>query len=273
MPRLRRSRLVAVFGLARHQHFGKAFGQRRRLHAVDQRVDAGAVVVLGDEQVGLHRQEEVADVLRRGRRLVLVADLAAEIGARDHAAENVHEHRDAGALVLADRQHHAAGERGLGVGGRAALGVERIAQRDAFAAALGLADFAARRDRGRHVEDDRPVLAGRRRHAERIGAEQHLLEPHGGIACEALENTIAISPASTAGMRVGRRHAEMRASAAPTRRRCRTRAPWRWPRPSRACRSRSRSRSRRRAWRRPASRASASSLGCGLISPLRTRSR
>ena len=45
------------------------------------------------------------------------------------------------------------------------------------------------------------MLAGRRRHAERIGAEQHLLRlPHGGIACEALENTIAMKPAFTAGM-------------------------------------------------------------------------
>src|SRR3954470_967924 len=74
----------------------------RRLHAVDQRVDAGAVVVLGDEQIGLHRQEEVADILCPVERLVLVADLAAEIGAGDHAGEDVHEHRDARALVATD---------------------------------------------------------------------------------------------------------------------------------------------------------------------------
>ena len=105
--------------------------------------------------------------------------------------------------------------------------VERVAQRDFFAAALGAADLAARRDRRRHVEDDGPVLAGRRRHAERVGAEQHLFAAPGRHRRRGVGEHHRHQAGFDRGQRVGRGHAEMRA-ALPTRRRCRTRAPSRW---------------------------------------------
>src|SRR5581483_9398104 len=108
----------AFFRLAWQQDFIKAFGFGNRAHAFGQRVDAGAVVLFRDEQVGFHGEKEVTDVLRPVERLVLVADVAAEVRAGDYTAENVHEQRQAGALVLADRQHYAARERRLRIGGR-----------------------------------------------------------------------------------------------------------------------------------------------------------
>src|SRR5262249_38050038 len=94
------------------------------------------------------RQEEVADILRAVIDLVLVADVAAVIRARNHAAENVHEHGKAGALVGADRQHHAA-QGGLGIAGRMPVGVERIAEGALLAAALRARPPAATYQEGR----------------------------------------------------------------------------------------------------------------------------
>ncbi len=44
------------------------------------------------------------------------------------------------------------------------------------------------------------MLAARRADRERVGAEQPVLPPQGGIAGEALENTSAMKPASIAGI-------------------------------------------------------------------------
>ena len=104
-------------------------------NAFDQRVHAGAIVRLRHEQIGPHRQEEVADILRAVVDLVLIADLAAVIGARDHAAENVHQHGEARAL-----SRRSAAPRRRARPGRWSAGprVERVAERiDSRAARRG----------------------------------------------------------------------------------------------------------------------------------------
>jgi hypothetical protein len=65
-------------GLARNENFIEAFRLGAGAHALDQRIHAGAIVGLRDEQVRLERQEKVADVLRAVVGLVLVGDAAGE---------------------------------------------------------------------------------------------------------------------------------------------------------------------------------------------------
>jgi len=101
------------------------------------------------------------------------------------------------ALVGPDRQHHAA-QGGLGVAGRAPVGVERIAEGNFLAAAFGASDLAARGHRRRHIEKEGRVAARRRAGRERIGAEHAVRAPQGGMAGDALLNTSEINPASSA---------------------------------------------------------------------------
>src|SRR5262249_26896031 len=81
---------VAPLRLAGHENLVEALGGRAGVHALDQGVNALAIVLLGDEKMGFHRQEEMADVRRAVIGFVLVTDVPAIVRARDHAAENVH---------------------------------------------------------------------------------------------------------------------------------------------------------------------------------------
>src|SRR5262249_56518735 len=70
---------VAPLRVARHENFVEALRGRAGVHALDQRVHALAIVLLRHEQIGFHRQEEMADVLRAVISLVLVAHLPAVV--------------------------------------------------------------------------------------------------------------------------------------------------------------------------------------------------
>ena len=59
-------------GLARNEDLVEAFGFGAGANPLDQRIHTGAIVGLGDEQIWLERQEEMADVLRAVIGLVLV---------------------------------------------------------------------------------------------------------------------------------------------------------------------------------------------------------
>jgi hypothetical protein len=92
------------------------------------------------------------------------------------------------------------------------LRVERITEWDIFATTLSAADFSARRHRRRHIEDDGPMFAGRRRHAEWIGAEKHLLAAPGRHGLGGIGEHHGHQPGFDRRQCIGRRHAEMRAA-------------------------------------------------------------
>src|SRR5262245_36761724 len=162
------------FGFAGDEDFVEAFRLRAIAHPLDERVHAVAIVALGHEQIRPYCQEEVADVLRPVVDLVLIRNAAGEARAGDDAAENVHPHRQARALVAADRQHYAAERRGR-IGCGAALGIESVAERNAFAAPFCPSDFSARRDCRRHVEQEWWKPAAGCTGRERVGAEKAIL--------------------------------------------------------------------------------------------------
>src|SRR5262249_21163529 len=107
------------------------------------------------------------------------------------------EHGKARALVGADRQHHAA-QGGLGIAGGEPIGVERIAEGDFLASALGAADLAARGHPGdisRRKGGWRPAGAPA---ANGLVPSSAVPAPQGGMAGDALLNTSEINPASSA---------------------------------------------------------------------------
>src|SRR5438445_2801042 len=136
---------LARLELPGHQDLVEALGPRASADALDQRVHAQAVFLFRNEQVRPHREEEVSYVLWPVEDLVLIGDVAGKARAREHASEDVHEHRTARALRSSDRQHHALqGFRRVGRG--TPFPVERVAQRNFLAALLGDTDLAARGD-------------------------------------------------------------------------------------------------------------------------------
>ena len=146
-----------------------------RVHALHQRVHALEILILRDEQIRLHGQEEMPDILRPVVIEELIADIAGASRARDDAAHDVHQHRYAGAFRPADRQHDAAVERGVRIGGRPALAhrahsrAELVSPRRA--ARLILPRAATAGDMSRSNGSSLPDGAAR---GERAGAEEGL---------------------------------------------------------------------------------------------------
>src|SRR4030088_2679418 len=103
----------------------KTFGGRAGMHALRQGIHALAIFIATDEQIGLHRHDEMADVLRLVLVLEMIAYVAAERRAGNDSAHHVHEHRQRRTFRAADRLHRAAIERDVRVGSLTALGVER----------------------------------------------------------------------------------------------------------------------------------------------------
>ena len=215
---------------------------------------------LSHEKARPDGEKHVADILRLVPDLVLVVDVAAEGSPGEDPAQNIHQHGDRRPLGAAQRQHDAAQRRG-GIGGRPALGVQRIAKRDRLAAPLRPPDLAPGRHGRRHVEEIGHLVARRHADGERVGAEE------------------ADTPARRAASpwrrwrrpsRYSRPPAPATHSSRPCRNDCcggrrpgrgRIPPPWRWPPPWHGARRRSRGRCRRRARRRPASPCRASGPG------------
>ena len=82
-----------AFFFARHQDFIDAFGLGLGVHALHQRIHALEIFIFRHEQIRLHGQEEMADILRLVVIEELIADFAGIAGARDNAAHDVHQHR------------------------------------------------------------------------------------------------------------------------------------------------------------------------------------
>jgi hypothetical protein len=129
-------------------------------------------MITANEQIRLHRHDEVADILRLVVFLKVIAHVAAERRAGNHAAHHIHQHCQRRPLRPADRLHRATIERDIRIGGLTSLGVERITERDALAAPRRTPDFPARGDRRRHIQIKWRFLARRCRHRDRAGAEQ-----------------------------------------------------------------------------------------------------
>ena len=101
-------RFEPPLAFARHDDFVKAFCGRVGVNALHQRIHALHIFVSADKQVRLHRHDEMADILRSFIILEMIAHVAAERCAGNHAAHHVHQHRERRTLRAADRLHRAA---------------------------------------------------------------------------------------------------------------------------------------------------------------------
>jgi len=108
-----------------------------------------------------------------GRRTLVVEKrrgVGGEIRPREAGGEQFHHQHQRGALGVAERQH-GAGERGVGIGGGFARGIERPALGNALALLPRRHDIAARHLREREIDHHgRPARQGTRE-GDRVGAE------------------------------------------------------------------------------------------------------
>ena len=153
-----------VLHLAGVEHAAAALGGRRVLQVARELRHLGAELGQGAEGVHLDRQQEAAVVVPAG-------GLHAEAEAGQDAAEDLADHREAGALVAlagaAERQQRAALAQALRVGGELPFAVHHPAARDRLPARLGQLHLAHRDRRGRHVEEERALQDRRARRSPR----------------------------------------------------------------------------------------------------------
>ena len=127
-----------------------------------------------------------------------------------HAGQHLADDRQAGALVAARGPERLGGERGGGVRGRPALGVEAPAQRDRAPLGGGEPDLAKGDLAERHVQHDRLV-----RGAPRDGVGDRVVAGDRGSAARGHDDRLRVrgQPADEAGgggaLRVERAHAEV----------------------------------------------------------------
>ena len=180
-----------MFRIAGHEHRSGRIGRRHRPQLRHQAPEVGGET--GIEEGRVERHEEMPD-LNEGAGLVRGEVDAADIRAAEHARQDFHHHRQAVALVAAERA--IAAERGQALrfcmegGGRIGLGQAVRAHgptvRQRFARPARDVDLADGDGAGRHVERERLTRCRARGEGDRIGGEARLAcarRNHGRCSC------------------------------------------------------------------------------------------
>ena len=137
-------------------------------------VDLGLEVLDLLKLAGVEREHELSGIGDLAGLQVEVDAVAAEQRAVERAAQQAQHQRQSGALVAGHRQQQRLGALvRIGDGG-ARFGVDHPVRLQRAVLQAVVLDGAVGHDRGRDVEHQRRLLAGRNRDRQRIGAEQRL---------------------------------------------------------------------------------------------------
>ena len=162
-------RLGACLGLARIEDLVVAGHQAGRLHVRDERAQLGAVEVLATERSRI--QEQRQEPVRHP-----IDAHPAAAGAGQSAGQHLAEHRQAVALVPAERQQRArrVGAVRVRVGGRLPGAVDQVSGSQRLVALDGDLHLAGRDRRGGDVHHHRRAVRQRRTGGQRIGRQTAL---------------------------------------------------------------------------------------------------